>query len=138
MPTTTEFSVRTEDQPGTLGKICQALADRAVNILAFQSIPFEGKSLVRLVVDNPANAKSVLDAQKLDYAETQVVQARFSHRPGELARACTQLGEAGVNINYAYCGTDAGTNAPLLIFAVADADRAAKILDRASAAGAGA
>lgn len=138
MPTTKEFSVRMEDQPGTLGKICRALADRDVNILAFQSIPAEGKSLARLVVDNPTNAKSVLDTQKLDYKEAQVAQAIFSHRPGELARACSQLGEAGININYAYCGIDAGTNAPLLIFGVADADRAAKILDKAAAAGAGA
>ncbi len=32
-----------EDQPGTLGKICRALADGKVNILAFQSIPLGEK-----------------------------------------------------------------------------------------------
>src|SRR6266540_5499076 len=86
MPITREFSLSMQDQPGTLGKICQALADRGVNILAFQSMPFEGKSLVRFVVDNPTTAKSVLDKQKLPYKETEVVQAKFPHRPGELAR----------------------------------------------------
>src|SRR5262249_30674027 len=38
MPRTREFSLRMQNQPGTLGKICQALADRKVNILAFQSM----------------------------------------------------------------------------------------------------
>lgn len=138
MPTTKEFSVRMEDQPGTLGEICQVLADRGVNILAFQSLPFERKSLVRFVVDNPTTTKSVLDSQKLPYTEREVAQARFSHRPGELARAASQLGEADINIEYGYCGIDPSTNAPLLIFGVAEAAQAAKILDKAAAAGAGA
>jgi len=126
-----------QDQPGTLGRICQALADRKVNIVAFQSLPIQGKSLVRFVVDNPKTAKSVLDAQKLPFEETEVVQAKFPHRPGELARAASQLGENNININYGYCGVDPGTNTPLLIFGVADATRAAKIMDKtAKAAGA--
>jgi hypothetical protein len=136
MSTTREFSLSMQDQPGTLGRICQALADRGVNILAFQSLPFERQSLVRFVVDNPTTAKSVLDSQKLPYKETEVVQAKFPHRPGELARAASQLGEANINIEYAYCGIDPGTNAPLLIFGVAEAGRAAKILDKAAAAAA--
>jgi hypothetical protein len=134
MPTTKEFSVQMEDQPGTLGKICRTLGDRKVNILAFQSIPAEGKSLVRLVVDNPTEAKSVLDSQKLKYTEAQVAQVKLPHRPGELARAASKLGEASININYAYCGIEPAANEPLLIFGVAEADRAAKILDEAARA----
>src|SRR6266496_3387894 len=114
MSTTREFSLSMQDQPGTLGKICQALADRGVNILAFQSMPCEGKSLVRFVVDNPTTAKSVLDSQKLPYKEMEVVQTKFPHRPGELARAASQLGEANINIDHAYCGIEPGTNAQLL------------------------
>jgi len=125
-----------EDQPGVLGKICRALADRKVNILAFQSIPHEGKSLVRFVVDNPTIAKSVLDGEKVAYTETEVAQVMLPHRPGELSRAASRLGEANININYGYCGIEAGTNAPLLIFGVAEAARAATILDEAAAAAA--
>ena len=135
MPTTKEFSIQLDDQPGTLGKVCRALADRGVNILAFVSQPSEskGKSQVKLVVDNPTTAKSVLDNQKLKYAEQQVAQVKLPHRPGELARVASKLGEANVNINYAYCGIEAGTNEPMLIFGVADTGRAAKILDEAAA-----
>ena len=138
MPKTKEFSVRMEDEPGTLGKVCRALADRGVNILAFQSIPWEEKSLIRFVVDNPTTAKSVLDTWKLKYTEAEVVWVKLPNRPGELARAASQLGEADINIDYAYCGNEAGTNAPLLIFGVADVGRAVKILDKAAAAAAGA
>jgi hypothetical protein len=138
MPTTRELAVSMEDEPGTLGKVCRALADRGVNILAFQSFPFEEESVVRFVVDNPTTAKSVLDGQKLEYTETEVAQARFPHRPGELARAASQLGEANINIDYAYCGVDPSSNTPLLIFGVKNAVQAAKILDKAAATSAGA
>jgi len=74
----------------------------------------------------------------LTYSETEVAQAKFPNRPGELARAASQLGDANINIDHAYCGIDPGSNAPLLIFGVADAVHAAKILDKAAAASAGA
>jgi hypothetical protein len=138
MPKTKEFSIRMEDEPGTLGKICRALADREVNILAFQSIPWEEKSLFRFVVDNPTTAKSVLDTWRLKYTEAEVVWLKLPHRPGELARAASHLGEADINIDYAYCGNEAGTNAPLLIFGVVDVSRAVTILDKSAAAAAGA
>src|SRR6266496_5639327 len=120
MPTTREFTVHLQDQPCTLGKFCQALADRGVNIVAFQSFPIEGKSTVRLVVDNPTTAKTVLDNQKVTYTEEQVAQTKLPHRVGELARAAAKLGEANININYAYTGIEPGTNTPILIFGVKD------------------
>jgi len=137
MPTTKEFSIRVEDRPGTLGKICRALADRGVNIVAFQSFPAEGKALVRIVVDNPTTAKTVLDAERLTFTETEVAQVKLPHRPGELARAASRLGEANININYGYVGVDPTANAPLLIFGVAEVGRAVTILDQAATAAAG-
>jgi hypothetical protein len=134
MPTTNEFTLELENQPGTLGKFSRALADRSVNILAFQSIPIAGKkSTVRLVVDNPTIAKTVLDNQRVTYTETEVAQVKLPNRPGELARAASRLGEANVNIDYAYNGLESGTNAPVLIFGVADARQAASILDEVAA-----
>jgi hypothetical protein len=138
MPKAREFSIRIENQPGTLAKVAQTLANRGVNILAFQSIPFEGKSLVRFVVDDPTAAKSVLDTQNLDFTGAEVAQIKLPHRSGELARAASQLGEANININYAYSGVDPVTNTPLLIFGVADIGRAVTILDKTAATGAGA
>jgi hypothetical protein len=137
MPTAKEFTIRLEDRPGTLGKLCQALAEQSVNILAYQQFPHEkGKGTVRLVVDNPAVAKSILDRQKTDYTETEVAKVTLTHRPGELARAAARLGDAGININYGYCGTEPNTNATFLIFGVAEVGKAVKILEQAAAAAA--
>jgi hypothetical protein len=136
MPTTGEFTIQMEDRPGMLGKLCRALADKGVNILAFQSFPSQGKSTVRFVGDNPTTTKTVLDGQRVTYTETQVAQTRLTHRPGELARVASRLGEANINIDYAYVGIEPGTNNPLFICGCPDVARAAKILDEAAAAAA--
>ena len=46
MPVTKEFTVFLEDRAGTLGKICQALADHGVNILALDSFSSGGRALL--------------------------------------------------------------------------------------------
>lgn len=137
MPIAKEFKITLEDRPGTLGQLCRVLVDQRVNILAFQSFPLEkGKSSVHLVLDNPAVAKTVLDRQRTEYTETEVAKVTLVHRPGELARAASRLGEAGININYGYCGVGSGMSATTLIFGVAETDKAVKLLEQAAAASA--
>src|SRR5260370_3863259 len=105
MPTSKEFTIRLEDRPGAVGKLCQALAEQSVNILAFQSFPLEkGKSSVRLILDNPAVAKTILDRQKTDDTETEGAKVTVTHRPGELARAPARLGAAANDDQYRYRG----------------------------------
>jgi len=66
-----------------------------------------------------------------------VARVALPHRVGELARAAERLGDAKININFAYSGMEPGKNEPILFFGVADASRAATILDQAAAAAAG-
>ena len=136
MPITKEFTVLLEDRPSALGKVCQALADHEVNILALQSFPTGGKFVTRLIVDNPATAKAVLNKERLTYVEAEIVQIKILHRPGEIARLASRLGKAHININYAYSGLETGTNAPLVFLGVTDVAKAAAILEQAPEAAA--
>ena len=129
MPSSKELTIQLENRPGTLAKCCKSLADHNVNILAFQAVPTEGKSVVHLVVDNPSSAKRALDAEHLSYTETEVAQVRLPNRPGELGRVASQLGEAKINIEHAYSGIDA-SNSPVLFFGVQDVNKAMAVLDK--------
>lgn len=133
MPITKEFTVLMDDRPSMLGRLCSALADREVNILALQSFPTRGKFVTRFIVDNPKAAKAVLDSARLTYAEAEILQTKIQHRPGEIARLASRLGRANININYAYCGLEPGTNAPLVFFGVTEVVKAASILEQAGA-----
>jgi len=89
--------------------------------------------VTRFIVDHPTTAKTVLFNERLTYVEAEIVHAKIAHRPGEIARVASRLGEANISINYAYCGLEPRTNAPLVFFGVSEVERAAPILERAAA-----
>jgi hypothetical protein len=128
-----EFTVTIEDKPGALGKCFLALAERAVNILAFQSYVEGRESLVRIVVDNPASAMSVLGGLRMIFEETDVAIIRVAHRPGELGRVATRLGENKINIDYSYCGLEPGSTQALMVFGVDNLSKASAVLDELAA-----
>ena len=128
-----EFTITIEDKPGALGKCFLALGERGVNILAFQSYVEEGESLARILVDDSASAKLVLGSLRMIFEETEVAVIRLAHRPGELGRAASRLGEERINIDYSYCGLEPGSMAAFAVFGVDNLTKAAAVLDELSA-----
>ena len=128
-----EFTVTIEDKPGALGKCFLGLAERGVNILAFQSYVEGPESLVRFVADNPAAAKAMLGSLRMIFEETEVAIIRVANRPGELGRAALRLGEKQINIDYSYCGQEPGSAQALLVFGVDNLSKASAALDELAA-----
>jgi hypothetical protein len=133
MPQAKEFTVTIEDKPGALGKCLRALSERGVNILAFQSYVEERESLARFVADDMAGAEAVLGSLHMIFEETDVAVIRLAHRPGELGRAASRLGEKQINIDYTYCGLEPGSTLVLVVFGVDNLTRAATLLDELAA-----
>jgi hypothetical protein len=129
MPKVKEFTVTIADKPGALGTFFLALAERGVNILAFQSYVEEGESLARIVVDDPAASKKVLGELRMIFEETEAVSIKVAHRPGELGRAAARLGENKINVDYSYGGFEPGSSEALVVFGVDNVSKAAKALD---------
>ena len=128
-----EFTVAIQDKPGALARCFLALADRGVNILAFQSYVEERESLVRFLADDVAAAQSVLGDAHMIFEVTDVAVVRLANRPGALGRAAAQLGEARVNIDYSYCGQEPGSPQSILVFGVDNLAKAAAALDQLAA-----
>ena len=129
MPKMKEFTVTIEDKPGALGRCFLEVAERGVNVLAFQSYVEEGESLPRFVVDDPASAKAVLGGLGMIFEEAEAAVVRLAHRPGELGRAAARLGEHQINIDYSYCGLEPGSERALVVFGVDHLTKAANLLD---------
>ena len=129
MPKAKELTVTIADKPGALGECFLALAERGVNILAFQSYVESGESLARFLADDMASAKAVLASLRMIFEETDVAVLRLAHRPGELGRAAARLGEKQINIDYSYCGLEPGSAFALAVFGVDNLTTAASLLD---------
>ena len=128
-----EFTVTIAGKPGALGKCFLALAERGVNVLAFQSYVEDRESLARFVVDDVASANAVLSRMHMIYEETDVAVGRLAHRPGALGRAAARLGEKQINIDYSYCGLEPGSTRALVVFGVDNLTQAATLLDELAA-----
>lgn len=97
-----EFVVYMENRPGRLAALTEALAAVEVNIEALTAYGTDGEGRVRLIVDDAAAARRVLDEAALGYHELTVLTATLQHRPGELARLTRAIADAGVNIDAIY------------------------------------
>lgn len=128
MPRAKQISAWVEDRPGTLGKLADALGERGVSIRAFMASTMSGRGFVRLVVDKPAAARKVLASHGWETTEDEVLEVTLPDRPGALGEVADRLGEAGVNVQYAYLGTARSAQKVNLYLAVQDVKAALKAL----------
>ena len=127
MAKATQFCVGLENKPGTMAKLCAALARAKVNIDAISVSENVEYNWVRLVASPAAAARKALAKAGFDYCTQQVLQIRIPNRPGQLEKVATRLGKAGVNMNYLYGSNAAGASSTVII-SVNDVDRAAKLV----------
>lgn len=91
-----------DSTPGQLGRIGKALGDAKVNITAFTAYGTGGESPIRLQVNSPAKAKKVLQGLGVRLTEEEVLRISVKDRPGVLGEIGSRLGEANINVDYAF------------------------------------
>jgi hypothetical protein len=116
-----ELNLRLPNSPGALAGVCTLLSEERVNILA---MGLEASGQLRLVVDNHIHGAAVLREHHHQVTERDVLLVMVPNVPGSLAPALRLIGDAGVNVEYAYGGgTDMGPTASIVI-GVENAQRA--------------
>ena len=125
-----QISVFSENKPGRLAAIALALEKSNVNIFAFSIAEANSFGVVRALVDKPDIARPVLENLGFAVQFTDVIAVRMKDEPGGLYETAKILGEAGINIEYAYAYS--GKEAAVLILRVSQAGEA---IARISAAG---
>jgi hypothetical protein len=98
----TEFTVQLENRPGTLAYLGQVLGDAKINIEAAQLCTGENLSKAQLLVDDPEEARKVLEAAGLAYTTRQVLAVNVLDQPGALGDVALVMADAGINIDSMY------------------------------------
>jgi hypothetical protein len=117
-----ELSLRLPNSPSALGGVCALLSEERVNILA---MTLEAGGHLRLVVDNHVHGAAVLREHHHQVTERDVIVVLVSNAPGALAPALRLIGDAGVNVEYAYGGGPETSATASIVLGVDDAARAA-------------
>ena len=124
METMKQLAVFVANRPGTLAQICATLAQNQINVLGISVADAMDHAVLRFVVDKPATAVHVLGETGLLVLDSDVLAVALDNEPGRLSDLSKALGEAGVNIEYAYGGTTRVDRAGTLFLKVSDTESA--------------
>ncbi len=103
---TTDLTVYLPDRPGTLADAGEALGNAGINIDGLCGFPSEGRGVLHLLVEEPAGARTALEAAGLEVgAGRDVLVLEIEDRPGSFGETTRKIANAGVNIDLAYLAT---------------------------------
>ena len=125
-----QFVIPLANKPGTMSKICSALGEEKVSIIAILIPEEEAKQRARVMVslDDLDLARDVLKREKIRFSEEEVLDIELDNRPGAFGELAGKLARAKINIKYTYA-TAAPFARAKVIMAVPNASRALAVLN---------
>jgi len=128
MQIATQLAIFLENRPGTLARVCEALGEAGINILAISTSDTVDHTVVRMVVSDPRRALFLLEERGTLVVESDVLLVEGENVPGSLAVLGKRLAAHKVNIEYLYCASNPDARHGCLVLRVCDAHRALKVL----------
>jgi len=129
MHITKQLALFLDNHPGTLARMCDALAEAKINIYAISTSDTVDHNVVRLVVSDSSKALKIFEEHAVLVVENDVLMIEGDNKPGSLGKIAHKLSEAKINIDYAYCATLPNAKKGLLVLRVNDVKKALKVLN---------
>jgi len=126
----TQISVFLENRKGRLHEVAALLGKSGINIRALNIAETDDFGVLRLVVDNAAEALKVLKSGGFVASTTDIVAVEVGDRPGGLADVLRILSVSGINIEYMYGFFEKKSDKAVLVFRFDDPDAAVAILNQ--------
>lgn len=129
MHITKQLAIFLENRPGTLARVCDALAENKINIYAISTSDTVDHTVIRMVVSDYRRAQHIFEEHGTLCVEDDVLLIEGDNKPGSLSKIAHKLGDAKINIEYAYCATPPDAKKGLLVLRVNNAKKALKVLN---------
>lgn len=106
----TDFTITTEDKPGALASIGDALGGAGINIEGLFGVGMEGRGVIHLCVEDAAAARKALDDAGITVeAEADAIlgpPVQGADQAGTMGVMARQLADAGINMRVVYLATN--------------------------------
>lgn len=123
-----QISIFLENRAGQLAEITEILSDSHIDLLAINIAETTDYGVLRLIVDKPQEAASILLEQGCVLSMTPVLAVAVPDEPGGLAQLLTVLTKENMDIEYMYSMLSGKGGLAYMVFRVADTDRLEAIL----------
>ncbi|QSR84882.1 acetolactate synthase [Methylacidimicrobium sp. B4] len=97
-----QFSVYMENKAGRLLDLVRILTGGGVDIVGFTILDSVDAAVVRLVVDDPSNARALLHEQNIAFNESTLVAVELPQSADDLRKLLAILLQAEINIYFSY------------------------------------
>lgn len=124
-----QLSIFVENQPGRLAEITNALCQKDIDIRALSIADTTNFGILRLIVNHPARAESILKEQGFTVSQTDVIGVGVTDEPGGLARALNVLNEAQIGVEYMYAFVSKAEKTAYVILRVENNAQAIEVLE---------
>lgn len=126
-----QISVFLENRKGRLADVCKVLGENKINIRALTVAESDDFGILRLVVDKPQEATTILKSNGFVANLTEVVTVEVQDKPGGLAEVLQVLDKHNINVEYMYAFLERESNKALLVFRFDNIDKAIDVLKAA-------
>ncbi|NPV45351.1 MAG: amino acid-binding protein [Armatimonadetes bacterium] len=115
-----QVSIFLENKSGRLAEVCTTLGAHDINIRALCIADTSDFGILRLIVNDPAKAASVLQQAGFSVGQTSVIALQIPDRPGGLGGVLEKLEAVGINVEYMYAFFVRREGDAVVLFRVAD------------------
>jgi hypothetical protein len=123
-----QISIQLDNVPGALTKLLDILDKEGISTKAISAASTEEISTLRLVVNDPEKAVTVLKSFNIKYEIYPVIAVEVPCHPGGMNAVVKPLSDGEVNIHYIYTTIERIGKETILILGVDKIDEATAIL----------
>lgn len=123
-----QISVFLENKGGRLAEVTKTLGDSGINIRALSIADTKDFGILRLIVNDPDRACTVLKEAEFTVSERDVLAIGIDDEAGALSKALGVLQQNDIVIEYMYAFSGKSGDKPLVILKLSDNDKAIKVL----------
>ena len=124
-----QISVFIENAPGKLAEFTRILGEKGIDLVSLSIADTTDFGILRGIVADWERASRLIEEAGYTLRLTDVLAVEVPDRPGGLADILTVLSKQGIEIEYLYSFVRNRSGKALIVFRVADIDRAVQILD---------
>jgi hypothetical protein len=123
-----QISVFLENNAGRLGEVTKVLANAGINIRALSVADTADFGILRLIVNNYADALQALNDAGFTTRISDVAAVEREDAPGSLAKVMELFQKNQVNIEYLYASLEGKVGKAVVIFKLEDHEQGLKIM----------
>jgi hypothetical protein len=123
-----QISIFLENKSGRLATVTRVLGENGINIRALSVADTADFGILRLIVNDPDRACTILKDNEFTVSETEIIAVQVPDRPGGLAQILETVDSRKINIEYMYAFVGKSGENAIVVFRVEDIDRAIILL----------